>query len=90
LLLNEVFPIVDMCLSYEDIARQRHVRWCADGDFLRPVFSASRVQHISYMHSKFAQGHIMCRSMVDIQLATAEIRQRIKKKIEDINHRAKI
>ena len=30
------------------------VRWCPDGDFLHPVFSASRVQHISDMHSKFA------------------------------------
>jgi len=30
----------------------------------------------------------MCRSMVDIQSATAEIRQGIKK--EDRNHRAKI
>jgi len=23
------------------------VRWCADGDFLRPVFPANRVQHMS-------------------------------------------
>jgi len=30
------------------------VRWCQNGDFLRPVFSVSRVQHISDMHSKFA------------------------------------
>jgi len=30
------------------------VLWCADGDFLRPVFPASRVQHISDLHSKFA------------------------------------
>jgi len=30
------------------------VRWCADCDFLRPVFPASHVQHISDMHSKFA------------------------------------
>ena len=30
------------------------VRWCQNGDFLRPVFSASSVQHISDMHSKFA------------------------------------
>ena len=29
------------------------VRWRQNGDFLRPVFSASRVQHISDMHSKF-------------------------------------
>jgi len=34
------------------------VRWCRDGDFfaslLRPVFPASRVQHISDLHPKFA------------------------------------
>jgi len=29
----------------------KFVRWCQNGDFLRPVFSASRVQHISDMHS---------------------------------------
>jgi len=31
-------------------------RWCRDGDFLRPVFAASRVQRISDLHSKFALG----------------------------------
>jgi len=35
------------------------VRWCPDGDFwrlfLRPVFSASRVQQVSDLHLKFAQ-----------------------------------
>ena len=30
------------------------VRWCQNGDFLRPVFAASRVPHISDLHSKFA------------------------------------
>jgi len=30
------------------------VRWCPDGDFLRPVFSVSRVQHVSDLHPKFA------------------------------------
>ena len=30
------------------------VRRCQNGDFLHPVFSASRLQHISDMHSKFA------------------------------------
>jgi len=30
------------------------VRWCQNGDFLHPVFSASRVQHISDKHSQFA------------------------------------
>jgi len=32
------------------------VRWCPDGKFLGPVFSASRFQHISDLHSKFALG----------------------------------
>jgi len=30
------------------------MQWCQNGDFLRPVFPASRVQHILDMHSKFA------------------------------------
>ena len=30
------------------------VRWCADGEFWRPVFPASRVQHVSDLHPKFA------------------------------------
>jgi len=55
--------------------------------FLRPVFSASRVQHISDLHSKFAlrpQNHTMCRSMVDIHSATAVIRrEKNERKIEE-------
>ena len=39
LLFNNFFPIVDMYLSCEDIARlDKIVRWCRDGDFLRRVF----------------------------------------------------
>jgi len=30
------------------------VRWCRNGDFLCPVFAASRVQQVSDLHSKFA------------------------------------
>jgi len=30
------------------------VQWLRDGDYLRPVFAASRVQRISDLHSKFA------------------------------------
>jgi len=33
------------------------VRWCPDvnfSDFLHPIFSASRAQYISDLHSKFA------------------------------------
>jgi len=51
------FQIVDKCLSCEDIARQTCgmvPRWRLFGVFLRPVFAASRAQHISDLHSKFA------------------------------------
>jgi len=67
------------------------MRWCADGEFLRPVYSASCVQHISDLHSTFGLRPHHGGSMVDIESATAEIRRGKKKKIEDRrNHRAKI
>ena len=50
LLLNKFFPIVDTCLSCEDIARQSCAMvpiWRFLATFLHPVFPASRVQHIS-------------------------------------------
>jgi len=58
LLLNKFFfPIVDTCLNCEDIAGQSCAmvpRW-RFWEFLRPVFSASRVQHVtSDLHLKFA------------------------------------
>jgi len=43
--------------------------------FLRPAFTASRVQQVSDMHSKFALSHTMCANMADIQSPTAEIRR---------------
>ena len=48
------FPIVDICLTCEDMARQicAMVPWWRF--FLRPVLAASRVQRISDLHSKFA------------------------------------
>jgi len=55
--LTSFFPIVDTCLSCEDTARQRCAtvpRWRFFGGFLRPVLSASRVQHVSDLHLKFA------------------------------------
>ena len=59
LLLKKFFPIVDTCFSCDDIARQSY-GMVPDGDFWRhflcPVFTASRVQHISDLHSKFALG----------------------------------
>ena len=57
--LISFFPIVDMCLSCEDIARQICAmvpRWRFLATFLRPVFSASRAQHVSDLHSKSALG----------------------------------
>ena len=73
-------------------------RWRFLATFLRPVFSASRVQHISDLHSKFTLGQTMCGSMVDIQSPTAEIRRgkkqkkkkKKKKKKDRRNHRMKI
>jgi len=59
LLLNKFFPIVDTCLSCEGIARQSCAmvpRWRFLATFLGPAFAASRVQHISDLHSKFALG----------------------------------
>ena len=56
-MLNNFFPIVDTCLSCENITRQSCTmvpRWPIFGDFLDPAFSASRAQHVSALHSKFA------------------------------------
>jgi len=64
-------------------------RWRIFGDFLRPPFPASRVQHVSDVHPKFALGPHHVWSIADIQCATAENSR--GKKIEDKrNHRTKI
>jgi len=55
--LTSFFLIVDTCLSCEDMAQQSCgmvCRWRFFASFLRPVFPASRVQHILDLHSKFA------------------------------------
>ena len=55
--LTSFFPIVDTCLSCKDMAGRSCAkvrRWRFYCDFLRPVFSASCVQYILYLHSKFA------------------------------------
>ena len=92
-MLAFLFPIVDTCLSCEDIARQICAmvpRW----RFLGPAFLASCMQHVSDLHSKFALARAtpLCISMVDIQSPTAEIRRgkERKKKKEGRNHRAVI
>jgi len=56
-LLNKFFPIVDTCLSCEDIARQSCAmvpRWRILATFLRPAFTANRVQQVSDLRLKFA------------------------------------
>ena len=60
-------------------------RWRFLATFLRPVFSASRVQQVSDLHLKFAlrRRYAMCGSMADIQSAAAEITRRKKKKEEE-------
>ena len=77
--LTGFFPIVDICLSCEDIARRSCAmvpRWRFLATFLRPVFAASRVQQVSDLHSKFAlRPYAMCQSMINIQSPTAEIRR---------------
>jgi len=55
--LTSFFPIVDMCLSCRDIARQICAmvpRWQFLATSLRPMFSASSVQQVSDLHLKFA------------------------------------
>jgi len=54
LLFNKFFSDCQYALFVATIQPDKVVRWCADGEFLHPVFPASRVQHISDMHSKFA------------------------------------
>ena len=57
-LFNMFFsPIVDTCLSCKDSARQSCMmvpKWWFFCVILHPVFPASRMQHISDLHSKFA------------------------------------
>jgi len=57
--LTSFSPIVDTCLSCEDITRHTCScamvpRWRFIDDFLRTVFAASPVQHVSDLHLKFA------------------------------------
>jgi len=58
LLLNKFFfPTVHTCLNCEDTAQQSYAmvpRWRFFASFLCPIFPASRVQHISDLHPKFA------------------------------------
>jgi len=52
------------------------------GEFLHPVFSASRVSTFQTCILNSHKGHAMCGSMADIQSATAEIRRGKKEEQE--------
>jgi len=58
-------------------------RWRLFGDFLGPAFPASRAQHISDLHSKFALGPHHVWKYGNIQSPTAEIRRGKKNKEEE-------
>jgi len=51
--LTSFFPLSTNALV-PTIQSDKFLRWCQNGDFLRAVFPASRVQYISDLHSKFA------------------------------------
>ena len=57
------------------------VQWCRDGDFwrfLRPVFSASRVQYISDLYSKFVLVSWSLSSLFSTNMAISETKIRTK------------
>jgi len=84
LLFNTVFPIVQTYLSSEDIARQTCAivrRWRFFCVLYFQLAACSTFQ-TSILNSHY--NHIMCRSVIDIQSATAEIRRGMKKNKKDI------
>jgi len=94
--LTSFFPIVDMCLSCEDIARQSCgivPRWRFLVTFLRPVLSASRVQQVSDLHLKFALRATPCVEVWKTSnLRRLRLGEEIKKEEEErrTNHSMKI
>jgi len=46
LLFNKFFPRLSIHALVAKIQPNEIVRWCRDGDLLRPAFSASHVQYI--------------------------------------------
>ena len=98
-LLNTFFPIVDTCLSCEDIARQSCAmvpKWRFLATFLRPAFPASRVQQVSDLHLKFAlrPHHVWKYGGTKFQqvsnLRPLRLGEEKKRKKKERNHRMKI
>jgi len=50
---NKFFFRLSIHASAAKIQPNKVVQWCQNDDFLRRVFSASRVQDVSDVHSKF-------------------------------------
>ena len=91
LLLNKFFFRLSIHALVAKIWPDKVVRWCRDGDFLRPVFPASRMQRISDLHSKFAlRPHHVPQSMVNIQSPTAEIRRGKEEEEEEERNKMKL
>jgi len=77
LLINTFFPIVDTCLSWEDIAGGSCTmvpRWRIFDDFCVLYFQRATCSTFQTCILNSHYGHTMCGSMIDIQCATAEIR----------------
>ena len=93
--LTKFFPIVDTCLSCEDIARQSCgmvPRWQLFGDFLRAVFSASSAQHVLDLHYKFTlrPHHVRKYGRYPSNLRLLRLGEEKREEEERRNHRMKI
>jgi len=54
ILLLKIFFRLSIHVLVAKIWPDKVVQWCPDGDFLCPVLSASRLLHVSDLHSTFA------------------------------------
>ena len=88
LLFNSFFFRLSICALVAKIWPDKVVQWCTDGEFLE-IFCILYLQHVSYLHHKFALRHTMCGSMVDIQFPTTENRRgkKERRKIEQTTGR---
>jgi len=84
------FFLLSICALFAKIWPDKFARWCRDGDFLRPVFTASRVQHVSDLHSKFALRPHHVSKYGRHPVCDGEIRRGKKIEEEERNHRTKI
>ena len=82
-MFNDFFPIIDTCLSCEDMVGKmlcNDAQMTIFGDFCVAHFHRNACRTFQTCILNSHQGHIMCLSMVDIQYSTADVRQGKKKK----------